>query len=90
MTPSTAALRFRIWQYASPRGWDVTTVEIAEALGESVRRVCKVTSDAGWGSRVRSSWLTNFELGAGSGSFCAGRHVAADLVSGRIGNGEAI
>ena len=91
MTPSTATLRFRIWQYASPREWDVTIPEIAEALGENMRIVQNVIRYAGWGSRVRTCQIARAEYSNGDpGSFAVGRHIAADLASGRIGNGEAI
>lgn len=53
MTPRTAALAYRIWAYASPRGWDVTIPEIAEALDVSWRHVSGALQRKGWNSRVR-------------------------------------
>jgi hypothetical protein len=54
-TPATHALRYRIWAYAAPREWNVTNAEIAEALGESVHRVKRVTTSAGWAQRLRAA-----------------------------------
>ena len=88
VSPKTQALRYRIWAYANPRGWDVTYNEVADAIGEPVRSVASVIQHAKWASRmrvaerhvVRDNWGLN---GAGS---LAGSYTAADIVAGRIGN----
>ncbi len=49
----THALRFRIWQYAQPKGWDVTVPEVAEALDLSPVVVGQVVRHAGWRERFR-------------------------------------
>lgn len=52
-TPAQHALRYRIHGYASPRGWDCTIPEIAEALGEPMPRVRNAIIAAKWNERVR-------------------------------------
>lgn len=47
------ALRFRIWQFAAPREWNVTIAEIAEALGVHWTTIRSVINRAGWNTRVR-------------------------------------
>lgn len=55
MSPRTQALAFRIWAYASPKGWDVSAHDIAEALDVEVRRVHYVLAAKGWNARTRST-----------------------------------
>ena len=43
---------FRIWQYAAPRDWDVTSAEIAEALDLETNRVAKLCVGRGWNKRM--------------------------------------
>lgn len=98
LTPKSEALAFRIWQYAAPREWNVTLAEIADHLGESVYRVSTTMRWRGWLSRVRVTQADGVESGFRqvggtnrySGQAVASRHIAADLASGRIGNGESI
>ena len=52
-SPATQALAFRIWAYCTPREWDCTVVEIAEALGESTPRVSATCQHRGWNQRLR-------------------------------------
>lgn len=53
--PRVLALRFRIWQFAEPRGWNVTTSEIAEGLGDlTSRHVGLILRAAGWSGRISS------------------------------------
>jgi hypothetical protein len=88
VSAKTMALRFRIWAYANPRGWDVTMQDIADALGEGMARVRScIANTPGWAGRVRWAtdgvqWMTSYQAGAER----AGRFVAADIVAGRIGN----
>ena len=88
MTTRTAALRFRIWQYANPRGWDVTFSEVAEALGVSPQKVGSVAKHAGWVER--------FRVGPGKacldarqqevpGAESYARHLASQIAAGRVG-----
>ncbi len=88
VSPKTQALRYRIWAYSNPRGWDVTMQDIADALGESMARVRScIANTPGWAGRVR--WTTDGSRGIEAyqaGAERAGRYVAADIVAGRIGN----
>lgn len=74
-------LRFRIWQYANPIGWNCTIKQIAEALDVSTRAVVNC-------ARVHPSWLgrmradgNNLDDGWGKigGSHALARHLAAHL-----------
>jgi hypothetical protein len=51
--PVSAALAFRIWQYAQPIGWDCTVAEIAAELREPVQRVGRICSARGWNYKLR-------------------------------------
>lgn len=55
MTPRTQALAYRIWAYATPRAWDLTAHDIAEALDVAVARVHHVLAVKGWNARTRQS-----------------------------------
>ena len=57
MTPRTMALRYRIWAYASPLGWDCTIAEIADALDIPMGLARSVIIGAGWHNKIRSSTL---------------------------------
>jgi hypothetical protein len=54
MTPRAEALAFRIWAYASPRGWDCTAGEIADAIGIDYRAIGRVCAAKGWGTERAS------------------------------------
>lgn len=54
-TPQQHAIRFRIWQFATPRGWDVTCADIAEALDENPHVIGGVIRKAGWNTRIRKT-----------------------------------
>jgi hypothetical protein len=91
------ALAFRIWQYASAREWNVTLADIADGIGESIDRCRSTVVHRGWFPRIRSMSAGHLEanptIGAHtsihSGVRTVARHIAADLASGRIGNGES-
>ena len=56
-SPATQALAYRIWAYCTPREWDCTVVEIAEALGEPMQRINQICRHRRWNHRLRrSSW----------------------------------
>lgn len=55
MTPRTQALAYRIWALASPKGWDLTAYDLAEALEVPVARVHYVLAEKGWNARTRSA-----------------------------------
>jgi hypothetical protein len=93
LSVKSEALAFLIWQYATPREWNVTLAEIADHLGESAYRVSTTMRWRGWISRVRVTSVDadNTRLLSHHGGMrAAARHVSADLAAGRIGNGESI
>lgn len=94
ITARTQALRFRIWQYANPREWNVTTHEIADAIGETHNRVRAIIGHAGWHNRLRSMTDGDYEKTATGfhaiGTAAAARYIAADFVAGRIFNEASI
>ena len=53
MNPRTEAIAFRIWQYAAPKGWDVTLRDIADAVGVGLMTVRNILRYKGWAGRVR-------------------------------------
>ena len=57
MTPATQALAYRIWHYCTPRGWNCTHTEVADALGVSQRHVKGAVQSKRWAGRFRSSQL---------------------------------
>lgn len=54
MNPRTEALAFRIWQHANPLEWNMTYVEVADALGVSEERIRAVCMVKKWNSRFRA------------------------------------
>jgi hypothetical protein len=54
-SPRTEAMAFRIWAYATPRGWDCTATEIADYLETTPTRVGLVARSKGWANRLRTS-----------------------------------
>ena len=75
------ALKFRIWAYAKPSGWDVTVSDAAKATGASKKEVLAIAREAGWSQRFRveSTYL------ARAVNPMIAAHMAADIVAGRIG-----
>jgi len=53
--PRTEALAYRIWAYATPREWNVTGKDIAEALGVTYQLVAAILQVKGWVNRTRSN-----------------------------------
>ena len=82
-TARTHTLRYRIWAYATPRGWDATIAEIADALGEGVDRIRATIQHAGWASRVRVSSHDVYGNGV-PGSRSYAQNLAAQIVAGRV------
>lgn len=82
-SPHTHALRYRIWAYCEPRGWDVTIGEIAEALDLSVSAVSNIVRSARWSSRVRSARLVSDHVSMVR--YRAGQRTVDDVVAGRLG-----
>ena len=77
----TMALKFRIWAYAKPSGWDVTVSDAARATGASKKAVMAIAREAGWVERFRveSTYL------ARAVNPLIAAHMARDIVAGRIG-----
>ncbi len=87
MSVKTQVIRFRIWQFANPRGWDVTFNEVAEALGVEVAVVGSIARHAGWVERFRvSKARENLNLGRRSNGagYYAAHHLASEIVAGRV------
>lgn len=57
------ALLYRIWGYAHPREWDVTTRDIAVALDKRPTDIGRALRLAGWHNRIRASERGVFSLG---------------------------
>lgn len=84
ISPASHALRYRIWAYANPRGWDCTNAEIADALGVGVMSVRATVAAAGWSQRLRVTQKDDFR----GGHFAANAGLSMDSIAGRIGIGE--
>ena len=82
ISPRTMALRYRIWAYAAPKGWDVTTADIAESLGESNARIRRALMDAGWLERTRATRQDTAMTSWNGSARAAAGHIAADILSG--------
>lgn len=55
LSPRSQALAFRIWCAARVQDWDVSFVELAEALDVSPQRVAQVVRLKGWCDRFRAT-----------------------------------
>lgn len=53
MNPRIEATAFRIWQYCKPLEWNVTVVEIADALDLPMPTVRNLCAKRGWSNRLR-------------------------------------
>lgn len=65
MTPAqikNEADAFRIWRYAKPLDWDVTTGDIAEALDLDEPRVRAFCTGRGWSRRMPKVTRRTLEL----------------------------
>lgn len=90
--PRTHALRFRIAMFARQHEWSVTARQIAEAIGETETRIRScINKTPGWPERIRATVVEkgpDSKWGAAAANAIAARHIAADIVAGKIGNGE--
>lgn len=82
-SPRTHAIRFRIWQFAEARSWDVTTREIAEHLGETHSTVVKIAADKGWLHRLRTTRVSYDDLRYTEGA--SSLSLVDDVLAGRAG-----
>ena len=79
------ALRYRVWAFCAPRGWDVTIHEIAEHLGVSWQTANGVLWRAGWSNRVRVMSAAYAQGGSGAtvssrdNTFSEGEMLAASI-----------
>lgn len=55
MTPTTETIAYRIWGYASPREWDCTPADVADALDIPRRAVSSTIRIKRWAGRFRST-----------------------------------
>ena len=53
----TEAVAYRIWAFATPKGWDLTIREIADGIDEPLGRVRRIVVSRGWHHRLRSATL---------------------------------
>ncbi len=85
-TPAQMALEYKIWAFASPRGWNVTPGEIAEELGVTKFAVGHALKRKGWSGRVRVSKRdAGDRVAAWQGGVVSSGHLLADDVAhGRI------
>jgi hypothetical protein len=84
MSPQSMALAYRIWAYASPRGWNVTAHEVADALNVSWQRVNRIAQIKGWQGRFRKAELSHEYMRAMAGGIMPGLQ-PDEIVSGRVG-----
>jgi hypothetical protein len=88
ISPRTMAMRYRIYCYANPKGWDVTIADIAEALDESRAGIRRVLTDAGWTDRIRATRQDTAMSSWNGSARAAANHIAAGILSG-LGRIEA-
>lgn len=69
MTPRTQAIAFRLWAYASPRGWDCTVGGAADAIGITRGTAYAVIRSSGWGGRFRSTYTPDIDVPHSAGMF---------------------
>ena len=67
MSPKAQAIAYRLWAYATPRGWDCTVTEAADALGVTRQAIAAVARCKGWGERFRSSTTHSIDMTVQSG-----------------------
>ena len=67
MTAHTQTIAFRLWAYATPRGWDCTVTEAADALDVSLRALMGAIRVKGWGERFRTTQSHSIDLTYQSG-----------------------
>jgi hypothetical protein len=88
ISPRTQALRFRIWAYCEPLGWNTTVLEIAEGLGEPVNVIVGAIAATGWTKRLRVGvkMSNRGEMTSRVASRLRSHELTArDVVAGRIG-----
>lgn len=67
LTPHMMMLAYKIHWYATPRGWDCTAGEIAEAIGSTPIIVGRVCTLKGWAGRLRTTRQEHFPGGGSLG-----------------------
>lgn len=77
MSPSSAALAYRLWCHCDPLGWDCTMGEAAAALDVDFFRIRGVCRSKGWSSRFRATRTDAAQTRS------SGMHVAVDGTMGR-------
>ena len=54
-SPRVEALAYRIWAYAEPMGWNVTSRDIADEVGVSASMIGAICRRKGWTNRLRNA-----------------------------------
>lgn len=62
MTPRTQAIAYRIWAYCTPREWDCTIPEVAEAIDAPTRVVKSICQHRGWHHRLRGVGISPIDI----------------------------
>ena len=57
LSPRSHALAYRILAVATPLDWNITSTDLAAALGESGVRTRRVVAMKGWTNRLRGTAL---------------------------------
>ena len=70
MTSTTETIAYRIWGYASPREWDCTPADVADALDIPRRAVSSTIRIKGWAGRFRSTRIDQINATMESGMMC--------------------
>ena len=73
-TLRTEARAFVIWRYATPREWDCTVAELAEALELTRAAVYHVLRKKGWQGRVTRDLVSMAGRGERNTSISAAHH----------------
>ena len=53
-SPRVEALAYRIWAYAEPMGWNVTSRDIADETGIPWQHVVSIVARRNWTTRLRT------------------------------------
>ena len=70
MTPRTETIAYRIWGYASPREWDCTPADVADALDIPRCAVSSTIRIKRWAGRFRSTRIDQINATMESGMMC--------------------
>jgi hypothetical protein len=80
ISPSTQAIRFRVWAHCDKLGWNTTIAECAADLGLTPARVTRCIP-AEWLTRFRSATMDGYGSGRFGGTAPRGE-VLRDVIEG--------